>query len=388
MKKLLALILAVICCLGMVACGGEKVDNTKTLDDAIAILNNLYKDTVRTPADYDLVGSVKVGEKTVEVIWTVSIDTVKVVASEKAGFYTVDVPDTNEAETTYVLKATVKVGKDTKAKEFTITLPVIIFDPYESEPVEGQAYKLMISQVNLSKNIFATHGINQGKYYESTDDAAAAPDFFVEKVEGGYKFYTMIDGVKSYVNAYLEGNSKRLKYDAAEGTVWYYKEDCKCWFTKINGGEYYFGTYSSFNTYCISDGSYMKPDNTGVSQFPANLITLENVNKLAPSEEVVIYNTVAEIYAEAAKLENNQLLSAGHKYTLTGVITSVDTEYSADYGNVTVTIEVEGKAFQCFRLKGEGADTIKVGDNITVEGPISIYNEKIQVNQGTLKSVN
>ena len=387
MKKLLALILAVICCLGMVACGAEKVDNTKTLDDAIAILNNLYKDTVRTPADYDLVGSVKVGEKTVEVIWTVSIDTVKVVASEKAGFFTVDVPDMNETETTYVLKATVKVGKDTKAKEFNITLPVIVFDPYESEPAENTAYKLILIQGNLGKNLFATHEISGGKYYATTEDAAAAPDFFAEKVEGGYKFYTMIEGAKSYVLGYLEGTSKRLKYDA-DGSVWYYKEDCKCWFTKINGGEYYLGTYNTFNTLCISDGTYMKPDNTGVSQFPANLITLENVNKLAPSEEVVIYNTVAEIYAEAAKLENNQLLSGGHNYTLTGVITSIDTEYSADYGNVTVTIEVEGKAFQCFRLKGEGADTIKVGDNITVEGPISIYNEKIQVNQGTLKSVN
>ena len=42
MKKLLALILAVICCLGMVACGGE--DHSKTLDDAISMLNMNYKD--------------------------------------------------------------------------------------------------------------------------------------------------------------------------------------------------------------------------------------------------------------------------------------------------------------------------------------------------------
>ncbi len=385
MKKLLALILAVICCFGMVACGGE--DNSKNLDSAISILTNLYKDMNRTPADYELVGNVKVGDKDVTVTWTVSNDAIKVVKDGK--MVKIDVPDVNDTEAAYVLKATVKMGKQSKTKEFNLTLPVIIFDPYESEPAAETAFKLMLTQGNLGgKNLFATHEISGGKYYATTEDVNAAPDFFAEKVEGGYKFYTMIDGVKSYVLAYLQdGTSKRLKYDAAEGTVWYYKADCKAWFTMISGGEYVLGTYSSFNTFCISEGSYMKPDTTGVTQFPGNLITKENVAKLQPADEVVIYDTIAEIYDEAAKLADNALLSGGHQYTLTGTITSIDTEYSADYKNVTVTIDVEGKAFQCFRLKGDGADTIKVGDTITVEGPVSAYKGKVQVNQGTLKSV-
>ena len=384
MKKLLALILAVICCLGMVACGGE--DHSKTLDDAISMLNMNYKDMNRTPADYQLVGSIPVSGKTVKVTWTVSNSAIKVVKDGK--FYTIDVPDVNDTEAAYVLKATVSIGGQKKTKEFNLTLPVIIFDPYESEPAENTAFKLMLTQGTLGgKNLFATHTISGGKYYASTDDVNAAPDFFAEKVEGGYKFYTMIDGAKSYVLAYLEGTSKRLKYDAAEGTVWYYKEDCKAWFTMITGDEYCFGTYSSYDTFCISDGSYMKPETSGTTQFPANLITKENVAKLQPADEVVIYDTIAEIYDEAAKLADNALLSGGHKYTLTGTITSIDTPYDDGYGNVTVTIDVEGKAFQCFRLKGDGADTIKVGDTITVEGPVSAYKGKVQVNQGDLKSV-
>ncbi len=384
MKKLLALILAVICCLGMVACGGE--DHSKALDDAISMLNINYKDMNRTPADYELVGSIPIDGKTVKVTWTVSNSAIKVVKNGK--MVKIDVPDVNDTETTYVLKATVSIGGQKKTKEFNLTLPVIIFDPYESEPAENTAFKLMLTQGNLGgKNLFATHEISGGKYYASTEDVNAAPDFYAEKVEGGYKFYTTIDGAKSYVLAYLEGTSKRLKYDAAEGTVWYYKEDCKAWFTMISGGEYCLGTYNSFNTFCISDGSYMKAETTGVTQFPGNLITKENVAKLEPADEVVIYDTIAEIYDEAAKLADNALLSGGHKYTLTGVITSVDTPYDAGYGNVTVTIDVEGKAFQCFRLKGDGADTIKVGDTITVEGPVSAYKGKVQVNQGDLKSV-
>ena len=71
--------------------------------------------------------------------------------------------------------------------------------------------------------------------------------------------------------------------------------------------------------------------------------------------------------------------------TLTGVITAIDTPYSAQYKNVTVIIQVEGredKPIMCYRLKGEGADTIMPGDTITVTGMIKNYQGKIQFNAG------
>ena len=72
-------------------------------------------------------------------------------------------------------------------------------------------------------------------------------------------------------------------------------------------------------------------------------------------------------------------------YTLTGVISSVDTAWSDQYKNITVTIIVEGnteKPIQCFRLKGEGAQGLKVGDTITVTGNFTNYNGKIEFNAG------
>ncbi len=69
-------------------------------------------------------------------------------------------------------------------------------------------------------------------------------------------------------------------------------------------------------------------------------------------------------------------------YTLTGAIASVDTAYSEQYKNVTVTITVEGKNIQCYRLKGEGADTIKVGDTITVTGKIKNYKGTVEFDSG------
>jgi hypothetical protein len=45
--------------------------------------------------------------------------------------------------------------------------------------------------------------------------------------------------------------------------------------------------------------------------------------------------------------------------------------------NITVVIEVEGssgkKSIECYRLKGDGAANLKVGDTITVTGVLTRY---------------
>jgi DNA/RNA endonuclease YhcR with UshA esterase domain len=94
----------------------------------------------------------------------------------------------------------------------------------------------------------------------------------------------------------------------------------------------------------------------------------------------------AAVAVAAYSLLNCETAIADEK-TLTGVITSVDTAYSAEYKNVTVTIQVADLAdyaIQCFRLSGEGADTIKVGDTITVKGNLSTYDGKVQLAKGTI----
>ena len=77
--------------------------------------------------------------------------------------------------------------------------------------------------------------------------------------------------------------------------------------------------------------------------------------------------------------------------TLTGVISKVNTPYDAGYGNITVTIIVDGHEdmpIMCYRLKGDGVDTIKVGDTITVFGTLVNYNGTIEFTSGcTLVSI-
>ena len=71
--------------------------------------------------------------------------------------------------------------------------------------------------------------------------------------------------------------------------------------------------------------------------------------------------------------------------TLTGVITVVNSAYSEQYGNVSVTIDVEGtdKTMYCYRIVGAGASEIAPGYTITVTGTIINYNGTIEYAQGT-----
>ncbi len=89
---------------------------------------------------------------------------------------------------------------------------------------------------------------------------------------------------------------------------------------------------------------------------------------------VVVPTDPAEIIEAAFALEPGKALP--YSSSLTGKIISVDTEYSSQYNNITVTIVVTGfddKPIKCYRMKGDGADALKVGDVITVTGVIKNY---------------
>ena len=63
--------------------------------------------------------------------------------------------------------------------------------------------------------------------------------------------------------------------------------------------------------------------------------------------------------------------------TLTGTVTEIVTLYDENYKNITVIIEVEGtdgkKSIECYRMKGEGAENLQVGDVIDVTGQLTRY---------------
>ena len=79
--------------------------------------------------------------------------------------------------------------------------------------------------------------------------------------------------------------------------------------------------------------------------------------------------------------------SMANSVRLTGKIISIDSLWNPDFQNITVTIEVAGaedKPIQCYRLKGDGAQDLAIGNIITVSGVIKNYSGTIEFDAGCL----
>ena len=83
------------------------------------------------------------------------------------------------------------------------------------------------------------------------------------------------------------------------------------------------------------------------------------------------------------KLQDGEAQTAAK--TITGTISVIDTAWSEDYQNITVTIVVAGLEnypIMCYRLSGEGAKDLAVGDTITVTGILKNYKGTIEFDAG------
>lgn len=93
--------------------------------------------------------------------------------------------------------------------------------------------------------------------------------------------------------------------------------------------------------------------------------------------------TDEEIVTAAYTLEEGLKIPEAQK--LTGSIVSIDNEFNPKYGNITVTIQIGDlteNLIQCFRLGGEGAAELAVGDTITVEGILKNHEGTIEFDAG------
>ena len=83
------------------------------------------------------------------------------------------------------------------------TLDINTLDAYKDlkwgDYQAGVAYVMFMKQANLGYTVYALNSTQNGenKYIETTMDPKAAAVFYVEVVDGGYKIYTEINGVKN-----------------------------------------------------------------------------------------------------------------------------------------------------------------------------------------------
>ena len=83
-------------------------------------------------------------------------------------------------------------------------------------------------------------------------------------------------------------------------------------------------------------------------------------------------------------IEEAKALEDGTRVKIKGTVKSIDTPWSDQYGNITITLEDETGSFQCYRL----ATKVEVGNNITVTGEVGSYKETKQIAAGATAVIN
>lgn len=317
MAGALVLMLMLTCFAGC----GEDSNNAvagATAEDAIAYLKAIYKDDgAQTAVDFERFSIVRISGVPFEVVWTANVDEsmVKVTVNDD-GTATIDVNEECDAETKYVLTATVK---NDKGEAFTHSWNYVI--------PEGVSFKDIMD---------AAYALESGK-------------------DLGYDV-TLTGKVTSIKTAYDP------TYDNISVVISVDDRDMLCYRMK---GE-------DLDQILVGDTITV----TGLIKNYNGTIEFDSGCTLDAREagDTVVLTDPKEIVEEAYHLDPGESLP--FTATLTGKIVSIDDPYSTQYGNITVSIEIdgcEGMPIKCFRLKGEGAENLQVGDVITVTGIIKNY---------------
>ena len=406
MKKLLALLLVLVMCVGVLAACKKDEAQGPSLDQAKEYLNGIMKTSngKATPNDYDVVGKVIIDGTAFEVTWTTDKENITVKPSaNNSALWTIDVPDVNAEEIEYHITATIKnAAGETVQLTFNKKLPVLDSTGVVTAPVAGTAYKLFLEQVNLGYTLYAlnTTQNDANKYINTTLDPEAAADYYVEAVEGGIKIYTEIEGTKYYVNANLvigsDGHpSKHIGLATESDAVYTFDSNIGTWTVTLNNTIYGVGTYNAFETISISESTYFTPDKINVEggQFPIGFMLSSYAETLAPDEKPVANDPAPNstlTIAEAIALGNTKVKDqyTEGKYYVTGVITQV---YQTTYGNMyitdgTNTLTIYG-TYDATGANRYDAMSVKpvAGDTVTVYGVIGKYDDP-QMKNGWITS--
>ena len=294
MKKILACLLLLAFCLSaLAACGTEPVETKDNFTLAKEYLATMYKGKGgKVVMDYDLVGLIAIGETTYNLDWTVNVtagnpEDVTIVKNEKS--VTIDVNEKPEEELKYTLTATIAEGENTYSISLDYFVNAVVVIPegsgpvFVSEPQTGVAYKFALNQVNRGEILYFA-GKMSGNYFATTTLAMEATDVYIESVEdveGGVRFYFLVDGVKNYldINEYAEGKAG-VRITTEPSAVFTYSEDAKTYVANVAGEDRYLGTYNTYNTISASATSYItgsKAGDVGVKQFVAYFCTVDIV---------------------------------------------------------------------------------------------------------------
>ena len=341
MKKLTAWALLLAMIVAMFAgCSTEKPVETTApateapteavsgLGDAVSYVKAIYKNAAEVTAkDYDVIAVVPMGAEKYDIIWSVDVaeDVVALIVNDN-GMVTVDVNENCTAETPYVLTATLTDGTATETLSWNHIVPAAM-------NVDGMTYAEIVAMAYALEDQVSTEDTFRLFGNVVSIDSEWSEDYQNITVT------IAVAGLEEYpIQCYrLKGEgAKDLKVGDAitvEGILKNYK-----------------GTYE-FDAGC---------ELIGYGEFVDQKALLK----------------AAFALGEGAVMD--------YPAVVTGVITEIPSAWSDEYGNITVNMEFDGQTFQCYRLKGEGAKDLAVGDTITVAGIIKNYKGLVEFDAGCI----
>ncbi len=224
--------------------------------------------------------------------------------------------------------------------------------------VQDEVLKLRISIKTLNENGFATPDVTYVDI-DSTDITLADDGQTVYVIAGGKLVATIaISGTHDYAvaNVAADACAEKVVLTLADGTsreianpVVAASYLCDVGFGVRGGASMVFDSFSLVGYSTVE-----------IPEFPKKP------------------ETPAEILNAAYALEAGATLADG-PYTLTGVVKEITDPYTDKYKNVTFTMIVDDLTHYpivVFRAKGEGADTLKEGDTVTITGEIVNWENK------------
>ena len=358
MKKIVAYILIGILCIaaaaGVIYGVNYKKANTKpseiveeqedlssedALKKAEKYLKTIYKDVEKeTPRDYERIGVVPIGKFKFPVTWSVDVseEYVKVVVNEN-GIVTIDVNEECSEDVPYVLTATIKDEKGNIRKlTWEHVIPKKITGTYQE--IVDMAYALKPGE-----------SLPNEATLQGTVTTINTP------WDSGYKNITVTITVEGREDKPIQ--CYRLKSGAADAS-------------QIEKGD------------LITVTGILKNYN-GTIEFDAGCVL--DANEKGAGTILKVSGTMQEIVDKAYALKDGESLKG--EATLTGTVTAINTAWSDQYKNISVTIAVEGredKPIQCYRLKSGAADASKIakGDLITVTGTLKNFKGTIEFDAG------
>lgn len=343
MKKIRTFLLALaLSATLLTACGGPDTpstgDNgadTNGLTAAKNYLYTMYKDAAEvTTTDFTRVGVVEINGVTYTVEWTANSDTITIVYGDDK-MVTIDVDEANPEELTYTLTATLQDENGaTESVSFTHKVPAatILDKDMTYEEIVDAAYAL-------------------------AEDTA---------LEGTFRLFGTI--VK--INTPWSEDDQNITVTMQVGDM--ADKPILCYRLKGEGAK----------NLAVGDAITVEG-------------TFKNYKGTIELDAGCILVGMGEIKDQTALLDAAYALADGiamnEPCTMTGVISKIDTAWSDDYQNITVTMVVGGdteRPIMCYRLKGEGAKDLTIGDTITVTGILKNYKGTIEFDAGcTLDAV-